>query len=215
MAAPPIVANAEAQASLNGAADIAAPPSVRAARSSKRLRIARELHAVDDITEAELGEHEGFHARCAFRAGGVPAVEAAVADVPGVPPWFGPALAGALEAALGPALEAALGPLQAQMNNFEDQMNNFGDQMNNFEGQMYNFEARQVNSVACDPSDPLRALTNQAGVAFANFPNTLQVLNGLNGVEMTALLNHYGVAAGGANQAKLHRIKKFIGMRIA
>jgi hypothetical protein len=51
MAAPPYVANAEAQASLNEAADIVGPPSVWAAWSSKRLRVARELHDVNRMRQ--------------------------------------------------------------------------------------------------------------------------------------------------------------------
>jgi hypothetical protein len=196
MVAPPNVANAEAQAFLNWAADIDGPPSVRAARSSKRLKVARDLHAFNGITETELGEHEGFHARCALHAGGGLAVEDAIADVAGVPPWF------------GPAMTAALQPVQ-------DQLNNVQAQMNNVQAQMNNVEARQFNSVAIDPFDALRSLTNQDGLALLNFPDTLHSLNDLNGVEMTAFLNHYGLSNRGSNQEKRRRIKKFIGVVIA
>jgi Protein of unknown function (DUF3294) len=110
-------------------------------------------------------------------------------------------------------LTVQMNKLTDQMNNLTDQMNNHTVQMKNLTDQMNNIEARQVNSVAIDPWDPLRALTNQDGDVYVNFPDTLQALNGLNGVEMTALLTHYGAAVGGANQTKLHRIKKFIGMR--
>jgi hypothetical protein len=48
---------------------------------------------------------------------------------------------------------------------------------------MENFEARQVNSVATDPSDRLRELTNVASLAFGNFPDTLLALDALNGVQ--------------------------------
>jgi hypothetical protein len=228
MAAPPHVASVEAQACLNRVADIEGPPSVRAARSSKRLRVARELQAVNGITEAELGEHEGFHTRCALRAAGpAVAVEEAIADVPGVPPWFGPAMTAALQPVQA-HLEAALQPVQAQLNNIQAQVNNIGAQVNNIQAQVNNIqarviniearldnnEARIINSVASDSSDPLVALRNQAGVAFADFPVNLSSLVVLNGVQMTAILNHYGLPVGGNNEAKRQRIKKFIGMRI-
>jgi hypothetical protein len=135
MAAPPNVANAEAQACLNGVEDIEGPPSVRAARSSKRLRIARQLQAVNAITEAELDEHEGFHARCALYVGD-PAVEEAIVDVPGVPPWFGPAMAVALQ------------PVHAQLNNIEAKVNHVEVKVNKLEARVYNNEARLINSVA-------------------------------------------------------------------
>jgi hypothetical protein len=199
MAAPPNVADAEVQAMLNVMADVAGPPSVRAARSSKRLRLAKNFHELNRITEAELGEHEGFHARCAFNAGGGPGAEEA-----GVPPWFGPAMAA--------ALATALQPVQDQLNNLQGQLNNFE---NNIEARMNNVEARQINSVASDAPDPLRGLTNQAGVAFADFPNTLEDLNAMDGIQMTALLNHFGIAPGESNVDKMQNIKKFIGMRIA
>jgi hypothetical protein len=202
MAAPPNVADAEAQAALNLMADVAGPPSVRAVRSSKRLRLAENLHQLNRITEGELGEHEGFHARCAFNAGGGPGAEEA-----GVPPWFGPAMAAALQ-----PVHAQLNNLQGQLNDLQGQLNNFE---NNIEARMNNFEARQINSVASDAPDPLRGLTNQAGVAFADFPDTLEDLYAMNGIQMTALLNHYGIAPGESNVDNMHKIKKFIGMRIA
>jgi hypothetical protein len=202
MAAPPNVADAEAQAALNLMADVAGPPSVRAVRSSKRLRLAENLHQLNRITEGELGEHEGFHARCAFNAGGGPGAEEA-----GVPPWFGPAMAAALQ-----PVQDHLNDLQGQLNNFE---NNIEARMNNFEARVNNFESRQINSVASDAPDPLRELTNQAGVAFADFPDTLEDLNAMNGNQMRALLIHYGIAPGVTNIGKMQKIKKFIGMRIA
>jgi hypothetical protein len=202
MAAPPNVANADAQAFLNGVEDIEGPPSVRTARSSKRLEVARELQAVNGITETELGEHEGFDARCVLNAGGT-AVEDAIADVPGVPPWFGQAMA------------AALQPVQAQLNNIEARVNNVEVKVNKLEARVFNNEARLINSVANEPEDPLVALTNEAGVAFVDFPATFLLLMSLNGDQMTAILNHYGLATWGCNKMKLCRIKKFIGMRIA
>jgi hypothetical protein len=129
MAAPPNVADAEAQAMLNVMADVAGPPSVRAVRSSKRLRLAENLHQLNRITEGELGEHEGFHARCAFNAGGGPG-----ADEAGVPPWFGQAMAA--------ALATALQPVQDQLNNLQGKLNNFE---NSIEARMNNVEARHVD----------------------------------------------------------------------
>jgi hypothetical protein len=193
MAAPPNVANAKAQLSLDEEGDFRGPSSVLGAGSSKRLRVVRELDVSNRILEAELGEHEGFHARCALNAGGGLAVEEAIAAVPGVPPWFGPAV--------GAALAAVIHPVQVQLNNLD--------------ARTANCEARQVNSVASDSEDPLRGLTNVAGVVFADFPDTLLALNRLTDVQMTALLNHYGLAPGGIGEDKLHKIKKFIGLRIA
>jgi hypothetical protein len=115
-----------------------------------------------------LGEHEGFHARCAINVGGGLAAEEAIAAAPGVPPWFGPTM----EAALAVAIH----PVQVQLNNVEGQLNNL-------DVRMENFEDRQVNSVATDPSDRLRELTNVAGVAFGNFPDTLLAFDSLNGVQ--------------------------------
>jgi tetrahydromethanopterin S-methyltransferase subunit G len=165
MAAPPIVANAEAQAFLNEVEDIEGPPSVRAARSSKRLGVARELHVVNGITEAELGEHEGFHIRCALHAAGpAVAVEEAIANVPGVPPWFGPAMAAALQPVQA-QLTAALQPIQAQLNvidgrldniegrldNIEGRLDNIEGRLDNIEARMDNSEARLINSIASEP----------------------------------------------------------------
>jgi hypothetical protein len=224
MAVPPHVANVEAQACLNRVADIEGPPSLRAARSSQRLRLARELQAVNGITEAELGEHEGFHTRCALRAAGpAVAVEEAIADVPGVPPWFGPAMTAALQPVQAQLnniqaqvndIGAQVNNIQAQVNNIQAQVNDIGAQVNTIEAQVTNNEARIINSVASYSLDPLVALINQAGVAFADFPANFSSLVSLNGVQMTAILNHYGLPAWGNNQAKLQRIKKFIGMRI-
>ena len=83
------------------------------------------------------------------------------------------------------------------------------------EARLINMEARQVNSVAADLMDPLRGLRNEAGDPFPNFPDTLEGLYNMNGGAMTALLLHYGMIGGGANAAKMHRINKFIGLRIA
>jgi hypothetical protein len=62
--------------------------------------------------------------------------------------------------------------------------------------------------------DPLRVLKNQAGVAFASFPPTFRALYSLTANEMTALLNHCGLAEWGSNKERIQRIKRFIGMRI-
>ena len=86
---------------------VAAPPSLRACRSSKRLRMARALQSVGSITEAELGEHETFHASCAIAAG-----PPALAAIPGLPGWFAPAMA------------ASLAPMQGQLNSMQGQLNN-------------------------------------------------------------------------------------------
>ena len=198
MAAPPNVADAAAQASLNQFNDVAAPLTTRASRSSKRLRMARELQSVGRITEAELGEHEAFHANCALAAG-----PPALAAIPGLPPWFVPAMA------------ASLVPIQGQLNNIQGQLNNIQGQLNNIEARQVNMEACQVNMVASDAQDPLRPLSNAAGIVYPNFPNTYAQLNRMNGGQMTNFLNHYALAVGGNNVAKMHRIKKFIGLRIA
>jgi hypothetical protein len=156
---------------------------VRAARSSKRLRVARELQAVNGITEAGLGEHEGCHTRCA--AGPAVTVEEAIANVPGVLPWFGPAMAAALHPVQA-QLAAALQPVQAQLNNIATRVSNN--------------EARIINSDTSDSLDAFMALTNQAGVAFADFPANFSSLVLLNGVQMTAILNHYGLPFGGGGE---------------
>jgi hypothetical protein len=148
-------------------------------------RVAREFQAVDGIPKAELGEHDAFHIGC---CGGL-AVDAAVAVVPRVPSWFGLAMASVLE------------PVQGSLNTIE--------------ARMKNIEARQINSVASDPTDPLRGLSNLAGIAFASFPNTLFALDDMNEVQMTASLNQYGLSDEEIEEEKLHTIKKFIGMRIA
>jgi hypothetical protein len=62
--------------------------------------------------------------------------------------------------------------------------------------------------------DPLRALTNPAGVAFANFPPTFRALANLTGYQMGVFLNHYELPPGGSNRDRIQRIKKFIGMGI-
>jgi hypothetical protein len=109
MAAPPNVTTEEAQTFLNVVADMAGPPSVRASRSHRYYYVSRKsLHQIKP--EAELDEHEGFHARC---AGGGPGAEEA-----GVPLWFGMAMKA--------ALAAALQPIHAQLNNLE---NNIGARM--------------------------------------------------------------------------------------
>ncbi|KAG7346146.1 DUF3294 domain containing protein [Nitzschia inconspicua] len=201
--APPHVADAAAQAHLDTAVDVAGPASVRAARSSKRLNIARTFHANDIITESELGEHECFHVACALPNAG-PA--AAAAAVPGVPPWF----AQAMQLSLAPmqAQLAQLQPMQAQLALIQEQLNNM-------EARQLNSEARQLNSVANYKSDPLRGMTNAAGHMFPQFPNTLGELLAMNGVQMTAFLNHYGLGVPVSNETKLYRIQKFIGMRIS
>ena len=90
MAAPPNVAIAAAQAVLDLTNDNPGlPQNVRAARSSKRLKIAHGLHETGIVTEAEVGDHEVFHVQCATTAAGV--------GGGGAPPgWFGPALAAGL-----------------------------------------------------------------------------------------------------------------------
>ncbi|KAG7365247.1 DUF3294 domain containing protein [Nitzschia inconspicua] len=201
--APPHVADAAAQAHLDTAVDVAGPASVRAARSSKRLNIARTFHANDIITESELGEHECFHVACALPNAG-PA--AAAAAVPGVPPWF----AQAMQLSLAP-IQAQLQPMQAQL----AQLQPMQEQLNNMEAWQLNSEARQLNSVANYKSDPLRGMTNAAGHMFPQFPNTLGELLAMNGVQMTAFLNHYGLGVPVSNETKLYRIQKFIGMRIS
>ncbi|KAG7365242.1 DUF3294 domain containing protein [Nitzschia inconspicua] len=201
--APPHVADAAAQAHLDTAVDVAGPASVRAARSSKRLNIARTFHANDIITESELGEHECFHVACALPNAG-PA--AAAAAVPGVPPWF----AQAMQLSLAP-IQAQLQPMQAQL----AQLQPMQEQLNNMEARQLNSEARQLNSVANYKSDPLRGMTNAAGHMFPQFPNTLGELLAMNGVQMTAFLNHYGLGVPVSNETKLYRIQKFIGMRIS
>ncbi|KAG7346178.1 DUF3294 domain containing protein [Nitzschia inconspicua] len=182
-----------AQAHLDDAVDVAGPASVRAARSSKRLKIARTLYRNNRITESELGDHERFHVACVLSNAG-PA--AAAAAVPGVPPWF------------AQAMQLSLAPMQAQLALIQDQLNNL-------EARQLNSEARQLNSVASDPSDPLQGITNAAGHVFPQFPNTLDELHVMNGVQMTAFLNHYGLVAPVVNKLKLQQIKTFIGMRIA
>ncbi|KAG7365243.1 hypothetical protein IV203_038446 [Nitzschia inconspicua] len=146
--APPHVADAAAQAHLDDAVDVAGPASVRAARSSKRLKIARTLYRNNRITESELGDHECFHVACALPNAG-PA--AAAAAVPGVPPWF------------AQAMQLSLAPIQAQLQPMQEQLNNM-------EARQLNSEARQLNSVANYKSDPLRGMTNAAGHCFHNFP---------------------------------------------
>ncbi|KAG7346179.1 hypothetical protein IV203_005247 [Nitzschia inconspicua] len=80
--ASPLVADAAAQTYLDTAVDVAGPASVRAARSSKRLKIARTFHANDITMESELGDHERFHVACVL-----PNAGPAAAAIPGVPPW--------------------------------------------------------------------------------------------------------------------------------
>jgi hypothetical protein len=167
---------------------MAIPPNV--AEADAQAIVANDLHQINAVTETQLGEHEGLHDSCAFTAGGGPG-----ADEAGVPPWFGPALAA--------ALAAALQPIQDQLNNFE----------NNFGARMDNIEARQFNSMARDPMDPLRVLTNKAGVAFADFPPTFMALMNLTGDQLNALLNHYGLDAEESDSIKFHSFKMFIGMR--
>ena len=186
MAAPPNVAIAAAQAVLDLTNDNPGlPQNVRAARSSKRLKIAHGLHETGIVTEAEVGDHEVFHVQCATTAAGVGGGGVGGGGVGGggAPPgWFGPALAAGLA---------------------------------NINATLANINARQMNSVASDSTDPLIPLTNAAGVPAANFPATLRALITMNGAAMTALLGHYGLPVGGSNDAKRQRIKKFIGMRIA
>lgn len=195
MAVPPAVANAVAQAALDVAIDVTEPLSVRAARSSKRLRIARNLHEANAVTEDELGQHEAFHTACALSAAGG-AGNAAIPDDP------------ALAAALAAALPVALAPLHGQMAVLQGQMAAF-------QGQLSNIEARQVNSIASSPYDVLGALTNGAGIVYPNFPNKLLDLLAMTGVEMSKFLSHYALPAGGEDVEKFQRIKKFIGQRIA
>ncbi|KAG7345959.1 DUF3294 domain containing protein [Nitzschia inconspicua] len=196
---PPKVADATAQGYLDIAADVAGPVSVRAARSSKRLKIARSLYACNIITESELGEHELFHVACALLPGAGPAVAADTAAAvvpPDVPPWF------------TQAIQAQLAPIQAQLARIQDQLGNL-------EARQLNSEARLVNSVVSYPADPLQGITNAAGHVFPQFPNTLGGLYDMNEVEMTAFLNHYGLDVPFEETLKMDRIKKFIGMRIA
>jgi hypothetical protein len=61
--------------------------------------------------------------------------------------------------------------------------------------------------------DPLRVLTNTAGVAFADFPPTFMALMNLTGDQLNALLNHYGLDAEESESVKFHSIKMYIGMR--
>jgi hypothetical protein len=105
--------------------------------------------------------------------------------------------------------------IEARVINVEARLDNIEGRLDNIEARMDNSEARLINSTASEPEDPLVALTNEAGVTFVGFPNTLFQLMTLNVDEMTAILKHYGLAVGGCNEMKRNRIKRFIGMRIA
>ncbi|KAG7365472.1 DUF3294 domain containing protein [Nitzschia inconspicua] len=212
---PPKVADAAAQAHLDIAVDVVGPVSVRAARSSKRLKIAHDLYANKSITESELGEHERFHVACALLpdpAAVAAAAAAAAADtaaavvVPDVPPWF----AQAIQVSLAPiqAQLAQLQPMQAQLTQLQAQLNNI-------EARQLNSEARQLNIVASDPSDPLQGITNAAGHVFPQFPNTLGELHAMDEVQMTAFLHHHGLDVPCEAMLKMVQIKQFIGRRIA
>ena len=97
-AVPPNVGNANAQVALDAATHNAADtPKVQAARSSKRLKIAKGMHTSNHITEAELGAHEVFHAQGTAAAAGEWVA----------PSWFGPAMA------------AASAPIEARLDNIE------------------------------------------------------------------------------------------------
>ncbi|KAG7365257.1 DUF3294 domain containing protein [Nitzschia inconspicua] len=113
---------------------------------------------------------------------------------------------------------AQLQPMQEQLAQLQEQLAQLQpmqEQLNNMEARQLNSEARQLNSVANYKSDPLRGMTNAAGHMFPQFPNTLGELLAMNGVQMTAFLNHYGLGVPVSNETKLYRIQKFIGMRIS
>ena len=168
--------------------------NTRLKRSTRQ--VSKEFHNIgvgsaDDRDEGSNNRRETSESddENLIRAEQPPGAAPAVADVPGVPGWFAPAMA------------AALAPIQGQLNNVQ--------------GRLSNVEARQVYVVASDLADPLRGISNAAGIIFPNFPNTLQALLNMTGVQMTQFLTHYGLGAGGTNTDKMHRIKKFIGLRIA
>mmetsp|Transcript_38259 Transcript_38259/g.92560 ORF Transcript_38259/g.92560 Transcript_38259/m.92560 type:complete len:213 (+) Transcript_38259:138-776(+) len=212
MAVLPNVTDAHAQALLDATEDVLGPPMIRIARAAKRTKIALEMLQIGVITEEEFGEHRAFEDAVTANAVGDPAI-----GVLAPPAWFAPAMA----AALGPVtnrldnMDNRLDNMNNRLDNMDNRLDNMNDRLNNMDNRLQNIEARQKNAVANENMDPLHPLLNADGLEFPTFPRTLQMLQAMTGPQMTAFLNHYGIQGGGVNTVKLHRIKKFIGMRIA
>lgn len=193
---PPTVADANAQAALDAAVDLpGGPANVRVTRSAKRLKFAEGFLATGAITEAEYGNHEGFHSRC---------VAAATAGGGGAPAWFAPALAA--------GLAAGLAPINARLDTIDARLDTIDARLHTIDANLMHFAARQQNAVAVHQNDLLAPLNDAAGNPGPNFPATLQALNNMNGTSLTAILNHYNLAVGGTVEIKRDRFKKFIGI---
>lgn len=149
---PPVVANANAQQSVDAAADTPfGPADVRLTRSAKRMEIAKGLLGTDSITEAEYRDHNGSHARCTAAATGVVAGGEA-------PVWFGPALA------------AGLAPINAHLANINANLVNINARQSNAVAVHQNDILIPLNNGVGNP-DPnfpgtLQGLNNMNGPAL-------------------------------------------------
>lgn len=195
--APPIVANADAQAALLQVASVPeGQPMVRVVRAWKLLQVAGAMFDAGTITEEEYGKFHVFYFRCTAMAAGFPAVPASSSAGSGgrePPGWFRPAM----EEVLRPLMEAIQPKIDIET---------------------MNSKARIINSRATKGSDVLEPIF--CGVKrerYSDFPTHLGEIDRMDDYERLKFLQFYGYDLSIDDSTmgqQLRKIKKFIGIHI-